>query len=80
MFLPLLSRRIIFSPQWGVNVYGIVTLPVSCQSINKIVATHSGINFMDVKVRETNPLIKFTLDVGENKCNYEDAQWIAVGK
>lgn len=66
--------------QWGVNRHGIVTLPVSCQSINRIVATHSGINFMDAKVRETNPLIKFTLDVGEDTSEYEDAQWIAVGK
>ena len=66
--------------QWGVNRYGIVTLPVSCQSINRIVSAHSGIKFMDVKVRETNPLIKFTLDVGGNTGDYEDAQWIAVGK
>ncbi len=35
---------------------------------------------MDTKVRETNPLIKFTLDVGGNTSDYEDAQWIAVGK
>ena len=66
--------------QWGVNKYGIVTLPVSCQSINKIVTAHSGINFIDTKVRETNPLIEFTLDVGGNNSYYEDAQWIAVGK
>lgn len=66
--------------QWGVNGYGIVTLPVACQSINKIVPAHSGINFIDTKVQETNPLIKFTLDVGRNTGNYEDAQWIAVGK
>jgi hypothetical protein len=66
--------------QWGINRYGIVTLPVSCQSINRIVSAHSGINFMDAKVRETNPLIKFTLDVGGNTGDYEDAQWIAVGK
>ena len=66
--------------QWGVNAHGIVTLPVACQSINKIVPAHSGINFIDTKVRETNPLIKFTLDVGGNTGNYEDAQWIAVGK
>lgn len=62
--------------QWGVNRYGIVTLPVSCQSINRIVSAHSGINFMDAKVRETNPLIKFTLDVGGNTGDYEDAQWV----
>ena len=35
---------------------------------------------MDTKVRETNPLIKFTLDVDGNTGDYEDAQWIAVGK
>lgn len=63
------------SRQWGVNAHGIVTLPVACQSINKIVPAHSGINFIDTKVRETNPLIKFTLDVGGNTGNYEDAQW-----
>ena len=62
--------------QWGVNAHGIVTLPVACQSINKIVPAHSGINFIDTKVRETNPLIKFTLDVGGNTGNYEDAQWV----
>lgn len=66
--------------QWGVNVHGIITLPVSCQLINIIVPAHSGINFIDAKVRETNPLIKFTLDVGQNTGKYEDAQWIAVGK
>ena len=66
--------------QWGVNRYGIVTLPVSCQSINRIVSVHSGVAFMDTKVRETNPLIKFTLDVDGNTGDYEDAQWIAVGK
>ena len=68
------------SRQWGVNRYGIVTLPVSCQSINRIVSVHSGVAFMDTKVRETNPLIKFTLDVDGNTGDYEDAQWIAVGK
>nr|DAE17504.1 MAG TPA: hypothetical protein [Siphoviridae sp. ctoRD1] len=68
------------SRQWGVNVHGIITLPVSCQLINIIVPAHSGINFIDAKVRETNPLIKFTLDVGQNTGKYEDAQWIAVGK
>ena len=62
------------------NVHGIITLPVSCQLINIIVPAHSGINFIDAKVRETNPLIKFTLDVGQNTGKYEDAQWIAVGK
>lgn len=66
--------------QWGVNSHGIVTLPVSCQSINRIVSAHSGISFVDTKVRETNPLIKFTLDVGGNTGDFEDAQWIAVGK
>lgn len=66
--------------QWGVNIHGIVTLPVSCQSINMIVPAHSGVRFMDAKVRETNALIKFTLDVGEDTADYEDAQWIAVGK
>lgn len=60
---------------WGVNAHGIVTLPVSCQSINKIVSAHSGVNFIDTKVQETNPLIKFTLDVGGNTGDYEDAHW-----
>nr|DAV20274.1 MAG TPA: hypothetical protein [Caudoviricetes sp.] len=85
--LPPLELKILFAilscwtyRQWGVNSHGIVTLPVSCQSINRIVSAHSGISFVDTKVRETNPLIKFTLDVGGNTGDFEDAQWIAVGK
>ena len=35
---------------------------------------------MDAKCRESNPLNGFPLDVGENKIDTEDAQWIAIGK
>ena len=66
--------------QWGVNSHGIITLPVSCQAFNKVIPAHSGSYFTDAKVRETNPLVKFTLDVGNNNQAGDDAQWIAVGK
>lgn len=66
--------------QWGFDMHGIVTLPVSCQSINVIVVAHSGMDYITAKVQEKNPLIKFTLDVGRSANYYEDAQWIAVGK
>lgn len=66
--------------QWGINVYGAVTLPIAFTNNSVIIPVHSGINFMNAKIRETSPLIKFTLAVGGNSANYEDAQWIAIGK
>ena len=68
------------SRQWGINVYGAVTLPIAFTNNSVIIPVHSGINFMNAKIRETSPLIKFTLAVGGNSANYEDAQWIAIGK
>ena len=55
-------------------------MPIAFTNNSVIIPVHSGINFMNAKIRETSPLIKFTLAVGESSANYEDAQWIAIGK
>ena len=41
---------------------------------------HAGNNFMNAKAREDNSTAGFTLDVGNNTDNSEDAHWLAVGK
>ena len=66
--------------QWGCNIHGWVTFPIRYQSCRRIVLSHQGTVFMDAKCRESNTLNGFTLDVGENKIDTEDAQWIAIGK
>lgn len=66
--------------QWGSNVHGWVTFPISFTKFRKIVTNHQGVNFFDSKVREYDTLNGFTLDVGENASNLYDAQWICIGK
>ena len=66
--------------QWGANIHGWVTFPIKYNNFRRIVLTHQGITFQNVKCKESNTLDGFTLDVGENKYDNEDSQWIAIGR
>lgn len=70
--------------QWGKNIHGSITFPISFTLSRVIVATHQGTNFMLPKISESNSLSSFTLsvrDIGGNVDNsvYCDAQWVAIG-
>ena len=65
--------------QWGVNVHGWITFPITYTKFRSIVLTHQGNNFMSVKFREANSLNGFTLDVDDNSSINNDAQWMAIG-
>ena len=66
-------------PQWGVNIHGWVTFPITFVKFRRLVTNHQGNVFMDSKSRESNTLSGFTLDVADNSDQNKDAQWIAIG-
>lgn len=66
-------------PQWGVNIHGWVTFPITFVKFRRLVTNHQGNVFMDSKARESNTLSGFTLDVADNSDQNKDAQWIAIG-
>lgn len=65
--------------QWGVNIHGWVTFPITFVKFRRLVTNHQGNVFMDSKARESNTLSGFTLDVADNSDQNKDAQWIAIG-
>lgn len=65
--------------QWGVNIHGWVTFPITFVKFRRLVTNHQGNVFMDSKSRESNTLSGFTLDVADNSDQNKDAQWIAIG-
>lgn len=65
--------------QWGANVHGWVTFPVTYSAFRRIVLSHQGARFMDARCVEYDTLSGFTLEVGNNSGTSEDAQWIAIG-
>ena len=66
-------------PQWGANIHGWVTFPITFVKFRRLVTNHQGNVFMDSKARESNTLSGFTLDVADNSDQNKDAQWIAIG-
>lgn len=66
-------------PQWGMNIHGWVTFPITFVKFRRLVTNHQGNVFMDSKARESNTLSGFTLDVADNSDQNKDAQWIAIG-
>lgn len=65
--------------QWGANIHGWVTFPITFVKFRRLVTNHQGNVFMDSKARESNTLSGFTLDVADNSDQNKDAQWIAIG-
>lgn len=65
--------------QWGMNIYGWVTFPITFVKFRRVITNHQGSAFMDSKARENNTLSGFTLDVANNSIQDNDAQWIAIG-
>lgn len=65
--------------QWGMNIHGWVTFPITFVKFRRLVTNHQGNVFMDSKARESNTLSGFTLDVADNSDQNKDAQWIAIG-
>ncbi len=65
--------------QWGMNIHGWVTFPITFVKFRRLVTNHQGSAFMDSKARENDTLLGFTLDVANNSIQNNDAQWIAIG-
>lgn len=65
--------------QGGRAVHGYVPFPIAFTKHRIIVTDHQGANFWMTKVKESNSLTGFTVDVDNNTLDAQDAQWIAMG-
>lgn len=65
--------------QWGKSSHGYIPFPIAYKTYRVIVTNHQGSAFFQTKVKESNSLAGFTLDVEDNREKTYDAQWIAMG-
>lgn len=65
--------------QWGKSSHGYNPFPIAYKRYRVIVTNHQGAAFFQTKVKESNSLAGFTLDVEDNREKTYDAQWIAMG-
>ena len=65
--------------QWGKSSHGYIPFPIAYNRYRVIVTNHQGTAFFRTKVKESNSLAGFTLDVEDNREKTYDAQWIALG-